>query len=316
MVSSDIDDDRDLGWDPPADLQMHSSVAIPLDMDFFVEPPPEIGDLLSAHSTLKKSKEPMGAMSRMIIAFVVAIGIWLGFWLLLKAMDPNDEITGHVLGLIVGLLGLAIVYAVTGFKHVCTYVGKKGLARYTIKGSRYADPQEELVEFDQVIDLFTGQTRHYTNGVYTGTQYFFRWDDSKGRKKLNLTGSYRSEKGEPPPQDPFYFGQAGEISWSIYLLDALQKELDEHGSVEFKVNSKDAVRVGVGYMEFCFGSKEQRVDGEELKHISIGGGTFSFKTADAKWYSSKGKFSFDYSRMANARCFLLVLNNLLGVSFN
>jgi hypothetical protein len=151
--------------------------------------------------------------------------------------------------------------------------------------------------------------------VYTGTNYFFRWEDADGRKLLNLSGTFRSEKGEPEPDDPFYFAQGGEIAWSIYLLDALQKELEKHGSVEFKVNKRDAVRVGPGFMEFAFSGKEQRVDGEQLKHISIGGGTFSFKTADAKWFSSKGKFNFDYSRMSNARCFLLVLESLLGVTF-
>lgn len=310
-------DDPDYGWNPPDGLMTHADMPIAADMDFFISPPEEVGEVLSAFSTLSRKKEPMGATTRLIIGMVVAFVCWLGLWLIISMSNPLDGGMGHVVGGIVGLIGFAITYAFTGFKHTCTFVGKKGIARYTIKGSREADPTEELLEFDQATDLFTGQTRHYTNGVYSGTHYNFRWDGGDGRKLLNLNGTFHSEAGNPKPTDPFHFAQSGEIAWSIYLLDQLQSELEKHESVEFKVNRSDAVRVGIGFMEFCFGGKEQRVEGEDLKHISIAGGTFSFKTADAGgWFSSKGKFSFSYANMANARCFLLVLNNLLGVSFD
>ncbi len=313
---ADFEQDRDAGWEPPPEIKTHAEVAVPVEMDFFISPPAEIGELLSVYSTLTHNKEPMGATPRMVIAMVVAIAVWLGTWLGLSAMDPMNGNFGHVLGGILGLIGFWIVYLVTSFKHTCTFVGTKGLARYTIKGSREAEPTEELLEFDHVTDLFTGQTRHYTNGAYTGTHYFFRWDGPDGKHRLHLTGTFHSEPGNPVAKDPYHFAQAGEIAWSIHLLDQLQADLDKHGSVEFRVNRNDAVRVGIGFMEFCFGNGEERLDGEELQHISIAGGTFSFKTADAKWYSSKGKFSFNYANMANARCFLLVLNNLLGITFN
>ncbi|MCB9949829.1 MAG: hypothetical protein H6824_02475 [Planctomycetaceae bacterium] len=311
---ADFDDDY-TGWEPPEDLKQHADISIPREMDFFVEPPPEIGELLSAHSTLTVGKEPMAPTPRLVIGLVVAIVLWLGLWGIMYSVDPSNGGLGHILGGALGLIGFGITYAVTGFKHICTFVGKLGMARYTIKGSREAEPIEELLEFDQAVDLFTGLTRHYTNGVYTGTNYFFRWEGRDGRSLLNLTGTFHSQDGNPVPKDPYHFAQGGEIAWSIYLLDQLQDELDKHGSVEFKVNRNDAVRVGPGFMEFAFGSKQERLEGDELKHISIAGGTFTFKSADARWYSSKGHFSFNYANMANARCFILVLDHLLGVRF-
>jgi hypothetical protein len=139
--------------------------------------------------------------------------------------------------------------------------------------------------------------------------------DDRGHDALKLSGQYSSQKGTPKGKDPYHFASGGEIAWSEFLLDALQTELERNGFVEFRVNKNDAVRVGPGFMEFLFGGKQERVEGEALKHISISGGQFSFKTGDAKWYSGKGKFSFSYANMSNARLFLVVLNSLLGVTF-
>ncbi|MCA9080567.1 MAG: hypothetical protein KDA58_08405 [Planctomycetaceae bacterium] len=308
----------DLGfesWKPPRELLTHADERIPPEMDFFAGPPTEIGELLSAYSTLTSDKQPMGATPRMVVALITALGLWAGTYFAMTSLAPDNAVVGNVLGGVIALIGLALVYYFTRFQHTCSFVGKEGLARYTLKGGREADPQEELFPFADAVDLFTGQTRHYYNGVYTGTQYFYRWENANGKKVYQLQGQFNSEQGTPKGKDPYHFALSGEISWSNFLLDALQAELEKHGSVEFKVNKNDAVRVGPGFMEFRIKGKEERVEGEALNHISIGGGTFSFKTSDAKWYSSKGKFGFDYSKMANARLFLLVLHSLLGVSF-
>ncbi|MCA9088902.1 MAG: hypothetical protein KDA90_09745 [Planctomycetaceae bacterium] len=306
---------RDVAWVAPEGTVTHADEPIPPQMEFFAAPPTEIGELVSAFSTLRTDKDAWNPTVRMIIALVIALLLWGGTWFALKAMDPGNDVVGNILGGILGLLGLALVYYVTSFKQSCSFVGKQGVARYTLRGSREAEPKEELFEFTEATDLYTGQTRHYYNGVYTGTQYFYRWENAQGRKVFNLQGTFNSQAGTPKTHDPYYFAMNAEYAWSNHLLDSLQAELDKHGSVEFKVNKRDAVRVGPGFMEFCFGTNEERVDGEALKHISIGGGTFSFKTADAKWFSRKGKFSFNYASMANARLFLLVLHSLLGVTF-
>ncbi len=73
-----------------------------------------------------------------------------------------------------------------------------------------------------------------------------------------------------------------EIAWSMYLLDATQAELESKGYGEFVVNRKDVVRVGLGFMEFHFMGKTERVPVNEMKDIAINAGWFSFKTSEAR----------------------------------
>ena len=303
-------------WQAPAEVTTLAGAPVPPEMDFFVPPPPEIGEVVAVYSTLSQNKEPVSPMTRLIICLMNGFVFWLLPSLVVAWLAPRETVAAIIIGAIIGMIALTIAVYYTRFKHSCSYVGKQGMARYTVSGSRDAMPKQLLLEFRYASDLYTGQTRNYYNGVYTGTNYFFKWTDNQGRVLLNLAGRYSSQQGTPKATDPYYFASVGEIAWSEYLLDALQAELEKNGSVEFKVNKHDAVRVGPGFMEFLFGGKQQRVDGEALKHISINGGQFSFKTSEAKWYSGKGKFNFSYQSMANARLFLLVIHSLLGVRFD
>src|SRR5207253_11507030 len=100
----------------------------------FTPPPPEIGEVVSAFTTLKKNVEPMAPGARMAGALVGgAVGLVIGVVIALNIKAPALQVLFPV-----GLagLGLGIVLLCTGFKHSCTYVGKEGAARFTCRGSR------------------------------------------------------------------------------------------------------------------------------------------------------------------------------------
>lgn len=78
------------------------------------------------------------------------------------------------------------------------------------------------------------------------------------------------------------------------------------------MNRNDAVRVGPGFMEFCFKGSTERVPVDAIKSLSVNNGVFAIHTNDAKWFSSKGKFSFEYGRLGNAHMFIFALEQLLG----
>ena len=79
--------------------------------------------------------------------------------------------------------GRKIVIIATGFSHTCTFVGKKGVARYKCSGNR-EQTSGEVFLFEDATELRTAQTRHYTNGAYTGTNYTFTWTDVAGRTRF------------------------------------------------------------------------------------------------------------------------------------
>ena len=59
-----------------------------------------------------------------------------------------------------------------------------------------------------------------------------------------------------------------------------------------------------------------RLTSADIKTLNIANGTFSIQTHEARWFSSKGKFSFEYGGMGNAKLFLYALERLAGYTFS
>lgn len=279
--------------------------------EFFAPPPPEILPLVTADSTLKYGKNPISLPVRLILVLASAAVLGAGPILLFQN-DRNARDMGNTLGLIFGIGAPIVIWFLTRFSHQCTYVGQNGLCRYRLKASRTAVPTIEALRFPEAAELHASQTRHYTNGVYTGTSYSYDWTGPDGRKLFVISGRYSSKNGTPKQGDAFYFARAAEIAWSEFYLAYADYQLQREGAIAFRVDQSRVLRVGPGFLEFHFGGPPARVEKADIAKVTLGGGTFSFKHKDARWFSSEGKYSFQYGKMANAKVFLLALDKLLG----
>lgn len=304
-------------WSPPEDVTLHNGEKITDDMEFFAGPPDEIGKVFTAWSSLTAGKAEMNSASRWLIRVgITGACATVGYYIGDALRGPFDgPAQTYILGGLGLLLGLLVAFLMTGFSHKCSFVGEAGFAEWSLKGSRDSEPRESRFVFADAVDLRTGQTRQYHNGVYTGTSYFFHWVDEAGKPVRKLTGTYHSKQGTPKSKSPYWLAVAAENAWNMRLADQLQAELEKNGYVEFRVNKKDLVRVGPGFLEFVFSGKEERVPQTEIKDLSIHEGTFSIKTKEARWFSRQGKFSFNYGAMSNAKMFIFALQRLLGYSF-
>lgn len=300
-------------WTPGKDVTRHSGSAISTDMDFFATPPIEIGTVVSADSTLTISKQPMSTANRYTICLLIGLAPAFLFWLLVK--DTKAIFNGWTIA--VCAIAAFITYLFTEFSHTCTYVGELGIVEYKIKGSRSARPRANLLCFNEATNLYTSQTRSYYNGVYTGTTYEYRWTKASGQE-YKLSGGYRNERGWPEDKSPWHFAHTGESLWSNYLLKKAGDQLERLGYVEFPMRGNpQAVRVGYGFMEFVErNGTPQRVAVSDMKDISLASGQFQFNHKDARWWSGKGKYSFTYANIPNARLFLICLERLAGISWS
>ncbi|HEY7089287.1 MAG TPA: hypothetical protein VH518_14415, partial [Tepidisphaeraceae bacterium] len=225
---------------------------------------------------------------------------------------PTDRPIFAGLAAIAGILVALVAWYMTRFKHRCTYVGEDGIAQLNLSGSRDAQPNVRMLLFGDASSMQAPQTRQFVNGIYTGTDYDYRWFDEQGNKLYRLNGRYVGKDKPPKPGSPFHFAWAAEIAWSQHILARYMHQLETEGSMAFPVDKKRLVRVGQGFLEFHFGEEPVRVTREEIASVTLGGGMFSFKHKDAKWYRSAGKYSFQYGRMANGKVFLLALDKLMG----
>jgi hypothetical protein len=276
-------------------------------------PPPEVGPLLSADTVTPRATSTVGGIALLVIVGAVLIGVFVAATGDKHAAHPplSTEATLVLLVLaVVACIGIAQMFMRS--RPGVSYVGRDGVATYTANGKGEIR-KARVLPFANAAELFTGSTRNYTNGVYTGTTYFYRWHAPGGGQLLKLSGSYRSKEGTPKLHNPYYFGRAAELAWSVHLLARCQAELDAQRYIEFRVNGSDYVRVGHGVMEFHFGSRTERIAADEVAKINLSQGTFHVAAKDAKWFSRAGKFSFNYARMANARVFLLAVDKLMGL---
>src|SRR5262249_33868315 len=122
---------------PPAEpgqrgpLLNHGGGELPQDADVFVPPPPQIGELLSAYTNMRQHDDPWAPAAR--VAWIVlgtAIGVLIPVILALLIRGMRHPVPLILLPLCLGGIGLAIAWWATGFKRLCTYVAREGVARY------------------------------------------------------------------------------------------------------------------------------------------------------------------------------------------
>jgi hypothetical protein len=290
----------------------HNGEPRPKPADFFAPPPPELGQILSAESTLPAGKREIPLWLRLAIAGVIAAVVWGGVAWAMGILPQWRELAPTIAVLAALIVGGLVLYFIR-FSHTCTYVGRNGAARFRLRGSRSKAAKEYTLLFSQAAELRASQVRQHYNGVYVGTNYDYRWTDPAGRLLYRLNGSYRARKKKrPKPTSGYNFALASELAWSSHYLARAQAQLEAEGSIPFRIDNRRVVRVGQGFLEFHFGDQPERVTREDIASVSLGNGQFSFKHKDARWFSRAGKYSFGYGRMANGRVFLLALEKLMG----
>ncbi len=230
--------------------------------------------------------------------------------------DIDAWIAGAFLGATTALVSLPFTIYYTRGGNWLAYVGDIGLVRYTLGADRTRIKITELFEFINAIDLYTHTQSTTVNMVYAGTTYNSKWCDTTGKQVFKLSGTFNSKRGTPKAKSPYYLATAAEAMWTAFLGEAINIELQEQGAIHFKVNKKDWVRVGQGFLEFHFKGKTARLEVQDIKDLRVGNGQFHIKSNDAGWLGGKGKYGFAYAKTANARLFLMCLEQLCGYQFN
>ncbi len=317
MMASDVAEasSTDAYWAPPEGLTRHSGTPIEPDLDFFAPPPPEIGDLVSAESTLRYGKRPWKLASRIALSCLVGWAAAMAIEVI-GSLRPNpvDRFSERVVETGVAAIAAVATWFSTRFSHTCSYVGSKGFARIRCLGNRHRLRPPDLFLFESAAELRTSQTRQYHNGVYIGTRYSFQWTDANGTKAYKLSGTYRGEKAPPKPKDPFHFAAMAEVAWSSWLFDRLAKELESSGSIRFRLSGKDYVAIGPGFLDVHRKGETEHLTIDEIGGILVDQGVVKIRRVDAKegWFSSSGVTKIPYESMANCRLFGLAYSRLIG----
>jgi len=307
-------------WEPPDDVSSHAGIPVPSFADFFAPPPAQIGKVLSAQTTLRVGQKPRGLAAR-LLGVMVSVGAgWVIGKLITLALPSGDAAWwGKAVvasGVLVGLMFAAGWLALSRFRHVCTYVGEEGLARFKLSGARSRPPEAQVFRFEQATFLVTQGVRHFYYTVHAFTDYHFIWiDDAAGRRVFEIKGAHASRQGTPEPDDYYHFGLAAETAWSRHELVNLQAMVQRDGFVEFPIGAGKlrAVRVGPGFLELVLKDRVEHVDADNVVALRISKGRASLKYRDPATSRREAALSFDCNCLLNAQLFLDCLEQVAGV---
>jgi len=144
-----------------------------------------------------------------------------------------------------------------------------------------------MFTFSQATDLFTSQTRMYHNGIYTGTNYDFRWRPA-GRHVPPARHLPRQE-GQPQARQHVPLGACGGVRVDRAPAGGQAEGTGRDRRVLSRWGRADGP-LGPGFIDFHFGDAPQRVGVQDLKECTMQDGSSSSSTG-RQWYSLAGKYT-------------------------
>ncbi len=283
------------------DIPDHTNKPRPKSRDMFEPPPAEIGEIVSGDSTLRTGDRGYPLW----VLVVVSVGIF-GFAGLIAHEVPRAV---HVALVVIGAAGVtAGMWYAMRFKHVVTYVGRDGLARITVTGSRRGPRRTEILRFASADELRVEDSTIIITPVAQQQTFGYRWFDRSGRRLFLIEGPYVATV---VPHDPLNFAHAAEAAWCTHRLARYEEDLARDGFLVFSILGGKSVRVGRGFLELRgFAAQPVRLTREELDGVTLREGAFRVNHVDATWYG-KGKFTIKYGNLGNAQLFVAALKQFL-----
>ena len=299
-------------WLPGPQVKTHNGEPIANNMEFFDLPPPSIGEVLSADTTLQFGESPMSSILRVGMATglftgLLAVGIYL-------RDDPVSRRELHLVW-IAGIAGAAlagVILLITRFRHAVTYVGRNGVHRSILSGNRVSASGRKTLLFGDATVLYRSCIAHYHKGIYAGTEYDYKWLDKVGKILFRAKGQHYNRKGRPIKKNLFHFAEAAEQQWTRHLYPIALAQLKQTGSILFPQKWGRTITVTPNSIEEKGRRKTVHFPLTNVASIQMENGLLVVQSQDAKWYSGKGKWKLDTQFAGNVLLMIQVLQELTG----
>ena len=162
---------------------------------FFATPPAEIGNLLSAESTFESVSHTWmwPYLGRVMLGVILGGAIILGMNRFARYVEPptshDPTIRYCGWGIAIALVAIQLWYG--KFTATCSYVGTLGIAKYTAKAGRMAEPKADILFFKQAASLDAREGCPIDHGIPIGHYFKFSWNDRNGQSLFRLAGESR-----------------------------------------------------------------------------------------------------------------------------
>jgi hypothetical protein len=204
-------------WNPPQNLVDHMGQCLSPDMVFFTPLPPEIGQIVSASSSMligKKVLQRRKGYKRRAFVLIFGFAQLVCSCLVLANLSG----LGVLAAIVIFSIGPIIAGKIGYFAHSCTFVGSDGFSSIEWDGRKQACKPAETFLFERAAS-FSSILKDFYLLFYISTTYMLMWKDANDKKIWFGATQFRKRKGLPPLDNMEYSGslycfyQAAENVW-------------------------------------------------------------------------------------------------------
>lgn len=301
----------------------------------FIKYPKRIGKILLGYSTMLEGIDYKNKFKRDRFFFITMIFLSIIGGLIISS-TIYKLYWYYILGwsVILYFISLVIYSRITGESEIedliNAYVGINGFAKFRINRSNLAINLKESIEinFSEITDLITAQSSQYYNFIKIGKDYHYYWCN-ENKIVYQVYRAFAKKEGIPKKSEyDFWLNNTAEKYWTIYLLDKINKELDEKGFLTFNFYTinDDAIKllpwlkIGPGFISWTQNNIETVYKINDIERLVLKNGWLSIvnKKYDMKMYFFKEhkKLDIPIAIMTNRAFFFKSIEILLGYKFN
>ena len=288
----------------------HNGKPNPKKSDFFVPAPTEIGSILSAETTLRVGKDAGGFWKYWLRVIGICIAIAGGSALLDRSYPRGT----FVMILILAFPFVSVLVGIYGrFIHQCSYVGEKGIARFTLENSRQSNPRSYVVLFDQVDYVIA---KHAKRKTKYGSEISrrIRWKSLEGGSIVPLTMDRAGIDLTRQTRQNVAFLLASELAWNLFAWERMQEDFQHNSEYRFHIvdnhgNPSGQLIVSQSGIDVRRAQSEICLPIEKVRSFRLSDGVFTLTTCGQNLPKT---IEIQYHELGNA-CFLsLVAETLLS----
>jgi hypothetical protein len=199
-------------WNPPENHVDHLGQVLSPEMVFFASPPAEIGEIMSASSSMSMGKKILqrnkGYKRKAFLAIATIAFLVFGCLALANLVGPS------MLAAIAIILVGPIIALNTGYiVHSCSFVGSDGFSFIQWDRRKQVCKPPETFLFENAASFSSSMINGYYGPIYHSSIYSLMWKDVNGKRVWSKSIHFRRRKGLPPFHSLYYFYQSAENAW-------------------------------------------------------------------------------------------------------
>lgn len=249
--------------------------------DFF-KLPKRIGKIIGAFSDLVVGIEPLTG-SQKIFRLLKGLLVGLVIGTLIYFIGSPNEIWTVIWFVVPTAIALWIMNASNKFIHSNFFVGVNGFAEYKCVDNRNNITVDTEVNFNDITDVYLYQVEKKVNFNYQGTDFLYVFlNTNNGKIAYVKEGTFDKKTKIEDQGIELNFCRRVEQYWTIYLLDKMEKDIEQKGHIPFNLYSHESnsytpyIKLGIGQITFIKKENEE----------------FTYKFNDIKRMYSKGSDLF------------------------